>query len=516
MAEQPLNKDQIGQLRERAKESMYFFSKAVLGYDWLTPHIHGPLCRDLQDPSCLRKKIVLPRGWLKSTLCSISYPLWCGVRDPNIRILIVMNNHTNAEKKLAELRGHLKGNKLLRALFPEVLPTKHSISRSNAVALSRTKSHPEATFECVGTRTQVTSRHYNKIIEDDTIAPDLDEMGEEALAPSQEDVAKAIGWHRLTLPLLTDPSSDEILVVGTRWFDKDLMSWIDENEPHYKVIERSCREDDEGRSDPNGKITYPERFDADTLDQLKAAMGPYLFAALYLNNPTRSEDMVFLPEWFKYYDREPLHLVTYTTVDVATDPEEAQGNATDYNVVMTCGKDLRTGHVYVLDYFHEKCNPGRLIQALFDHVRKWSPVKVGIETVAYQKSLLYWIRERMRHENCHFWIEGLTHGRKSKGSRIQALQPVVANGTLVFRTWMKELVQELEVFPLGAHDDLADALSMQLQMWQTTVADPEREDTGERDPLSLDRAIQELEGRQRESRGHPADDLVHAPSALTF
>lgn len=511
-----LDRQTIESLRDHAKKDLYFFAKAILGYDWLTPHIHGPMCKLLMDRTKNRKKITFPRGWLKSTVCTISYPIWRAINDPNIRVLLMQNTSTNACKKLASIRSHFEDNDLFIALFPELLPDSNCIWKQDAIQIKRSKSHPEATFEAAGTRNKVVSRHYDLIIEDDTVAPDLDDLTADNVVPSKDDIDAAIGTHKLVYPLLTDLKM-EVLVVGTRWFERDLLSYIQENEPFYASLERACRETD-GVPDPDGQVTYPERFDSEVLDQLAISMGPYLFSCLYMNAPMRSSDMLFCIEWFKYYSNAPTnHLDIYTTVDPAGDPEETKGEP-DYNVVMTCGKHRYSGQIYVLEYFREKCNPGELIHAIFNHVRKYKPLKVAVETNQYQKSLKYWIRERQKKERLYFAVEGITHTKRSKNHRIQGLQPVFASGMISMREHHKELESELLAFPLGKNDDLADALSMQTGLWAltSTLSKPEDNDVSE-DPFNVDAVIKEaLKAQKFKTKLGSSRDMLGYGDTLTF
>lgn len=535
-------------LRARGRGSLYFFIKGILGYDWLVPHIHKPMCcvlelydgwrpdlsgsrdsyrkvlrkhfrlsderiEEVLEKGAKRVMTVLPRGWLKSTICSIGYPLWRAVRNPEIRVLIVQNTHQNACKKLSSISSQVLENQLFRALYPELLPTKDSTWRAESLCLTRTKSHPEGTFEAAGTGTRVTSRHYELIIEDDTVAPDLDDLGVENLAPTKDEVDQAIGWHRLASPLLTNPETDQILIVGTRWFEVDLISWVRDNEKQYIHMTRACREDEDGKPSELGEITYPERFGPSVLDELKTAMGPYMFSCLYLNKPVRTGDMLFQPEWILTFDELPRRqLVTYTTLDPATDPAESKGKDLDYTVVMTTGKDLNTGFIYVLEYTRVRCSPGEMIAILFDHVRRWKPVDVGFEDVAFQKSLGYWIKERMRRESTWFSLRKINpHGRR-KINRIASLQPLFSSGTIFIRPHHNELRNELLTFPLGAHDDIIDTLAMQLDMWRVTrtVKDAKDWARAEGAALSVDAAIEELQtkARREQTGGHEVSGTV--------
>lgn len=482
-------------LRQNAIVDLYFFAKGILGFDWLDEDIHLPICQILENyGKNTRVKIVLPRSWLKSTLASIAYPMWRMIKNPNIRVLIVQNSATNATKKLAVIRGKFETCGLFRALFPEFLPDSSCTWTSTALCIPRSIQSAESTFETAGTRTKVVSRHYDIIIEDDTVAPDLDDLKDGIILPSKEDVEQAIGWHRLALPLLTDPLTSQILIVGTRWFERDLISWNNENEPHYKTCQRAVRETN-GIADEGGEIVW-KRFSEPVLKELENALGPYTYSCLYMNKPIRSSDMVFQPEWFKYYDNTPRDIITYTTVDLAGDPNESKGDP-DYNVVLTAAKDLVNGNIYVLDYFRARCNPSELIQALFEHVRRFKPIRVGIESVAYQKSLLHWVRTRMRDENLYFSIEPLTHGKRNKNSRIIGLQPLVKSGMLMFKTFQRELTSELTAFPFAKYDDVSDALSMQIPMWSLTKSKREEEKRDPaNDPMSFDSALKEIERRK--------------------
>jgi predicted phage terminase large subunit-like protein len=490
--------DILEQMREKSKNSLYFFAKFVLGYKDFVKHVHRPICRTLQAPD-RRIRVILPRGWFKTTLISIAYPIWEAIRDPNVRILIAQNTFLNAQAKLRAIREQIEGNQLLRRLFPEIIPDSTCKWGSESLCIPRTARFPESTFECAGVRTQVTSRHYDIIIEDDTVAPDFNELGMENVVPTKDDIDQAIGWHRLALPLLVHPSKSRIIVVGTRWFELDLLSWIEKNEPYYTSYVRSCKETD-GQPDPKGVLTFPERFDETTLASLEISMGPYLFSCLYLNTPLASEMMIFRKEWFKYYESLPYsrNTVFYCAVDLAGDPKVNKGKSGDYNVVMTTAKDLETGIIYVVDYWRKRANPGEVINEIFRQYNLYKFVKLGIEAIAYQGTLCYWVEERRRKmPDVYFTIEPVTYGNRSKEARVRGLQPLFAAGNILLRTWMSELCTQLETFPLGAHDDIADTLAEHLILWTATRTarrkDPK--DPNTYDELSLDRALVEMERR---------------------
>jgi predicted phage terminase large subunit-like protein len=488
----------IDQLRSTVKADLFVFCKWVLGFDKLDPDIHGPICRLLEkamepESDQRRLKVTIPRGWYKTTLVSIGYPIWCAVNNPNARILIVQNSTSNAQTKLRKIDDTFKKNDLFRSLFPEILPDKDCTWTQSSMCVKRPLAAAESTFEAAGIKSKLTSRHYDIIIEDDTMSPDLDQMGVDIVLPNKLDIEQAIGFHRNASPLLEHVMESRWIVVGTRWYEHDLLSWIDQNQPSFFSYTRAAREIIDGELKP----TFPKRFDDKALDRIRDEdLGPYMFNCLYLNAPTRSEDMIFHKEWFQYWTELPPReeLLFYTTVDPAGDPDLSKRKGgrkkTDWNVVCTTAISLERKRRYVVKVSKRKCNPGGLMDMLFTHLREYHPVKLGVESIAYQQSLDYWIRQKMENENLWVPIELLTHNNQNKNLRIQGLQPLVHSGDLLFHVSMTTLQAELESFPLAAHDDESDALAMHRELWPLTLG--ERHVEPRRKPTPMPDEIAEL------------------------
>jgi predicted phage terminase large subunit-like protein len=333
----------------------------------------------------------------------------------------------------------------------------------------------------------------------------LDDYTADNVVPSPDDIEQAIGYHRALPPLFTNLRHAQNVVVGTRWAERDLIKWVKENES-FRVYSRASREDPVGNPDPRGQPTYPERFDEEVLSDLERRMGPYLFSCLFMNSPMSSGEMVFRQEWVKYYETEPQDLLCYTTVDLASDPREVKG-LPDNNVVLTTGKNMATGNIYVLDYFAQRVNPGEVIDEIFRQVRLYRPIKVGVESVQYQSTLKYWVQERMKATGEYFFVENLPAGRRSKADKIRGLQPLFAANLVFIRPFMQELVAELVAHPFGKHDDIIDALAMQLPLWNVTRGlERVLPDADPHDPFAFDNIVSELRNKGRK-RGFPYDML---------
>lgn len=510
-----LSKTELDNLRIMCRKSMFFLARAVLGFDQLNAEIHKPICDEIQNyQKNTRIAVLLPRTWFKSTIGSIAYPIWRAINNPNVRILIAQNSMTNAKKKINSIKSIFETNALFRALFSDLLPKGDRPWSSECLTVNRSLAAPEGTFEPAGTGTAVTSRHYDVVIEDDTVAPDFDAMTGEVQQPTQLEIEKAIGWHKLCHPLLMHPLKSQIVIIGTRWAPSDLFGWVFKNSPGYKILSRSALEvpgriGEPASLDQGGQPVW-DRFNLEALHELEASVGPLMFSTLYLNTPTAGINRVFKRSYIQYYERPPNGLLYCTSVDPAA-ADAATKTDSDYNVVLTTGVNPKTGEVYVVHYDRARCDPGDVINFLFNHYRAYKFMVAKIESVAYQRTLCYWIRRRQQQLRELFPIDEVTNARASKAARIIGLQPWFAANRVYLRKEHSDLERELLSFDPDkrntGHDDVIDALSMQISFWSSVIDGYKADETKVllQDPFSGDAVIDELLERGKELTRYPAD-----------
>lgn len=493
----------IDQAAALGRESFYFFAKAILGFSLLERRIHLPICQVLEQHSRNNRVLVeLPRDWFKSTLVTVAYPMWRWIKNAEIRCLIVLNTFTNACGKLLMISDLVRKRALFRACYPDVLPDSTCIWKAEKLCGKRRGSYHEGTFEAAGAGTQVTSRHYDIIIEDDTVAPEKDNLKGQIMQPTRQQVEKAIGWHRLAAPLLMHPLQSQIIVVGTRWLEGDLIDWILKNEPSYKYIRRAAREDKNGNPSPVGDCVWPERFGDAVLDALQRSLGTYMFSTLFLGNPIPETAQLFRKSWISYYDPGslPKQMLFLTVVDAAGGESDGAA-APNKSVVLTVGIDQETGYAYVCRYDAGTYNPGEHISKIFEHNRMFSPIKVMIEVNAYQKTLAWWTKARMRETGEYFLVEPVQNIR-SKEERVRGLQPFFAGGFILIRPDMVELETELLTFPRGQTDDIVDALSMILPTLISVRQDKAKKEKAA-DLFDAERIIELIRERNMEKANFP-------------
>lgn len=460
-----LSDEELEALAALVLDRFRYFCQLFLSPEWFDKEFHGEVCDFIQYGG-RDKLLILPRSHLKTTIAATLYPLWQATKDPNKRTLIVSNSQTNAKKTVRTIRGYVESNQWYQVLFPDRVPNFRKVRWSDQAAqLQRPESLPEATFEAAGVGSNIVRRHYDYIIEDDTVAPTKDEMSGEELMPSRAEIEKAVGFHKLTIPLLVDPRVGERIVILTRWASYDLANHILENE----AIQEGEEADEGGRYfktldlpavKEDGTPRF-KRYDKGTLRSMKRSLGSYMYHMLYLNEPLQSEHMKFPPEWLVYYSDNELppedELTTRITIDPADPPTGNAGQ--DYTAVVVCSH--HESGLYVREYQHGRYSDKQTISKAFDLAAKYDAHLIQIEEDRYAHLVAAFKRELvMRDFPCS--VRGVkTRGRK-KEARIMRLHPVMESRLFKLKRGMPELETELFQFPFGKHDDLIDALSWQV------------------------------------------------------
>ena len=441
--------------RELFLDNFSYFAQLLTDPSFFDDSFHVELCNFMQT-SKKDKLIVLPRTYLKTTIAACLYALWRATRDAilkgnYLRILVTSNTDTNAGKTVRSIRDIVERNDMYRLFFPDMIPTFSKVRWSDSCAcLARPVDYPEGTFESAGVGSNIIRRHFNIIIEDDTVAPKKDELTGEEVMPNKEDIEKAVGFHKLTIPLLIN-EEDERIVIGTRWASYDLINYVRENEK-FDVYDRKCRTKE-------GKPLY-KRFSQDRLDSIRAGMGVYMFSMLYENTPLAKEFMAFNPDFFRYYDERevPEEGDTIVTLDPADPPTGKKSQ--DYTAIVSV-KHTKFG-LFVRRYRHKRISDKQMIDEAFAVADEDGAVKIRIETNRYAH-LAAAFKEEMKKRDKYYVIDEVKAKRVSKEARIKnRLSPLFENGVIWLKRGMRELESELTTFPYGRHDDLIDALAWQV------------------------------------------------------
>ncbi len=466
-----LPKDMREELALRGRTDLYFFAKGILGYKDMTPECHGLACRFIQTNPAQFKLILWPRDHFKTSCLTIGGTLQTVVADSEQRCLIRNEVALNAQRFLKTIQQHVEGNRIFRALYPEMVPKDLKKVRWNNSELDfpRQGQYPEPSISAAGIGTATTSQHYTDITDDDPISEDA--VKSELVMQEAVDRIKSVD-------ALLAPNGKHKLI-GTRWTFADVYTWYEKKyQGRMARFIRGAIED--------GKPIFPGRFSIGPepgkkdLVAIRQAAGEYLWSCNYMNNPRNPdvqdlnvEDLRFW-EWNAAGDRVILHgkdgevidtwrldeLDVTITIDPA--PPESKTLNSDRNSVSVVGISPRN-QMIVLEATAKRCTPLELIDDLVMFTKRYGPRKIGIQKVTYEYSLKYFLKQRAEAEGIYSRIVPVAPGGKKK-PHVRGLQPIMATGRLFIHATQMVLRQELSDYPLGEHDDTVDALALQLQL----------------------------------------------------
>jgi hypothetical protein len=481
-------------LRKQCLRSLFDYCVAVCGYDDIIESLHGSMCSFLQSPGD-RKQVTLPRSYVKTWICSIAFPQWIALPrieedefpypkawedkfwtlGTNIRILIASYVISNAEKMIGLTRKTYESNTALQILFPEVIPVNFNKTRwsNESACINRPENFTESTFEAAGIGGASISRHYDIIIEDDLVYAKKDDLTGKELQPGQEDIDKAIGWHKLSHSLLVPGKHTRIYNIGTRWARHDLVDYIWTREPSYTRFHRGCVDLDELEARGDWQLctpTWEEAYDIKQLKKIYDAQGSWMFSTQYLTIPISPEECLFKKEWLQIYvgaEEVPKNAKIYTTIDLAEWTDPVRKSDCDA-VIVTCAWDEHH-NMWILHYDKGRFDPSRIIKLMAMHWEKFKPEAIGIESVYYQKALAHFAREYMFEGKVPMMtIRQLKpESGASKEVRIRALEPLASNLAIHCKATHTEFQTEFSEYVPNSRlckKDLLDALAYQLQI----------------------------------------------------
>lgn len=398
----------------------------------------------IENGTLKRLMVFMPPRHGKSMLCSQLFPAWYIGRNPDRQIITATYGHSLASKFGRDVRNLVNDQKY-QAIFPNVQLSEDSKAKD------RFNTNHNGVYLATGVGGAATGYGADLLLIDDPVK-DRQSALSDTMSENTWDWYKSVAHTRL-MP------NGAIIMIMTRWSDNDLAGRILAIEPdQWDVVSLPAIEDN--------KALWPEKYTLEDLLSIKKSIGSIEFSCLYQQQPINEETAEFKQKWFKYFrdDECPGNMRIFTTVD----PAISKKASADDSCVMTVG--VTPDNVkFVLEYTNAKLNPSELIEEIFRHYDKYNPVQVGIETVAYQEALSHFLKIEMKKRNTFMKIEEIrTH--QDKEGKIRGLIPHYQNGVIYHRVgFCDTLEQQLLRFPISAHDDVMDALAMQLQLWNAPL-----------------------------------------------
>ena len=461
------------EIRARTEASLYDFGWDVLDYKAMHEPLHrDQVCSFLQTwrPGKFIKVLLVPREHLKSTIATLTLPLWVWTLDPdkhdfpcgvNTRFLLAHGKLASAVDYGREIKDHIRNNEVLRWAYPEIIPpqTASHLWLQDKFNINRTRFDKTPSMVMGGVGASVVGKHFDWLIFDDLILSEDDVATPEARA-------RTLLYFRQCMALVR--RGGRVLVVGTRWHHDDYYSLLTDPEgPYRNVVDFLCLSSgfyDRDPIFPPSEMVPQCGFDMERLQQKLDAMGLRDFTAQYENNPRPDAAASFREEDIRRF-RLDLDGTVPTTKALrfftAVDPNRSVETRNDPCAIVTAAID-QDGDIWVVDITRGHPSGSQIIEWIRAHVLKWQPESVIVETNNYQLQLVHWMEEDQITNSVYYPIIEAKRGPKQrKFTRITALQPMVERGQLhvLLGTDFDQLVHELVNFGVAKNDDLPDALA---------------------------------------------------------
>ncbi len=205
--------------------------------------------------------------------------------------------------------------------------------------------------------------------------------------------------------------------------------------------------------------------DPKEIKSAEKSMSRYSFRQEFLASFEAQGSELFKEEDVTFLDEEPDEGDYYIACDLA--------GFIDVNKVKTKTRHLDETAIaivkvsqegwWVANIAHGRWGVEETARKIFEIVREYRPISVGIEKGALKNAVLPYISDLMKKSQVFFRIEELTHGNKKKTDRIVwALQGRFEHGNLKLNkgSWNTQFLDQLFQFPNPlVHDDLIDALA---------------------------------------------------------
>lgn len=443
-----------------------------------------------------RLAIAAARGNSKSGVFSNTFPLHQTVFRRRKYILVISETDNLSKKLIGWVNKQIKFNEKIRADFGPLLDVRNQQNeKDNEEAFITTTN---TLVEASSSGKQLRGKRHGSYRPDLVVIDDPSSMNNEGTKEARE---KLNHWfNAVVMPI--GSKSTSIVVVGTivsatgllstvlarKDFKSSFHSAIVSEPTNPQLWEQYCeiyaRADD--MSEPNAfyeankekleegvELAWSWRWTYRALMHEKVNMGSKAFNSEYRNLAFSEDEQFFFPEkyakfHFTYDSDVPTinyegkqYRVSDLTIAGAWDISMGKNRRSDYNAIIVVGKHESSGLLFVLDEYATKEPPHVFIDVVLKKIAQWRITTFSVETINAYHEFYRQLQEKARIECLNYCrINDIKSHKSSKEQRIESLEPLFYNKTLILNDRHTTLIDQLSQYPFGDHDDSADSLTM--------------------------------------------------------
>lgn len=382
----------------------------------------------------------------KSMLFSVLFPLWCWTRKPDTQFICL----TYGEKlsiSLAAKSMNLMETKWFKMYFPEIALQPNFKSKSEFMTTKGGKRFSS------GTGGGVLGQGGHYIILDDPNHP------KQITTVGMQEVIRH--YNETIFSRLNDPKTGYRIVIQQRLHQNDLSGYLLENYPeryHHICIPATITD----YVQPSNLVSsyvdgyfWKDRFGENELQDYEKQLGSFGFAGQLMQRPVTKSGAILKSEYFPVVDwqSEFNDLDWHLIIDPAFTSDIKKN---DPSAVMICA--IHNNHLIVRKVFQYWLEFPELLRKIDDLIGIYGDhrtSKVFIEPKAAGQSI---VQELKRNSLIN--VHEITFMKGDKVNKVHAIAPQVEAGRvkLLEDSWNDNFIEELELFPVGKHDDQVDVL----------------------------------------------------------
>jgi predicted phage terminase large subunit-like protein len=435
-----------------------------------------------------RLNVIGPRGAAKSTVATLAHVLRVAVEGWEPYVWILSDTKQQAWRHLENIKLELLDNQRLAAAYPDAVG-RGPVWRGNSIQLRNGVS-----VEAFGCGQGLRGRRYQAHRPTLIVCDDLENDGHRHSATLREQsrdwfqgtllkagtkrtniVNLATALHRDALALQLDRTpgwTARVFAAIERWPD-NMQLWHEWEAIHCDAANAAHAEDarafferHRGAMEAGTQLLWPDEEDLYTLMRMRVEGGRTAFEREKQGMPL-NPDLCEWPEAYfgddVWFDKWPAE---YQVRIVALDPSQGRDTRrSDYSAfAMVCVDRLGVIHVeadLARRTTHETVSTGAEI------CRAFHPDAFGVETNQFQQLLAGQFEEAFQRQGIIGVQPWSIDNRVNKRVRIRRLGPYLAARRVRFKSnspGTRLLVEQLQEFPVGDHDDGPDALEMAIRL----------------------------------------------------
>jgi len=353
-------------------------------------------------------------------------------RNPSLRIAILSNTATQAQKILASVERYIRTSPELAQVFPHLKPA--SPWGSSAITVQRPTISKDASVQAIGVHGAVLGSRLDLVLVDDILDY------ESTRTPEQR--KQTVQWFDSTV-LGRVVAGGRVVVLGSAWHPEDLLFVLKQREGWHHV--RYAIEDDVGQP------RWPERWPAERIRAKRQELGP-LEAARQLDVLARSDETSrFREEWIvdavkRGFDRPMLGYLLSCPAPAFVTVGVDLGTSSKSNSDLTAISVVLSHSPFVVRQDDKRMLPtnarrellcvesGRweapeIIRRILAMNTRYMPLVIVVESVAAQR----YISQMVRGHNVPVKDFNTGRGKMSLQFRAEALAVELARGQWTFR-----------------------------------------------------------------------------------